>query len=137
MILLLILIGLLVPTVNGWLLLGLLQNNTSVLFRGERLALGFLLGTTLTMFLIFCTHIVFGLSLSFLPLFALQVIAGIILSALMFWKKMPFLATREPLAMERWSTLQKVAIGLLGSWTIVKVAEPGSTFPFLSPQFLQ
>jgi len=127
MVLLLILIGLLVPTINGWLFLGLLQNDTPVLFRGERVSLGFLIGVTLTMFLIFCIHILFGLSLSFLPLFAIQVTIGILLSGIMFWKKIPFMATREPLGDERWSTVQKIVVGILGTWTMLKVAMLGIT----------
>ncbi len=135
MILLLILIGLLIPTINGWLLLGLLQNRTPVLFRGERASLGFLIGVTLTMFLVFCIHIVFGLSLSFTPLFIIQAFMGIMLSAAMRWKKIPFLAARETLAAERWSMLQKLAIGILGTWTIVKIATLGITFLFLTPTY--
>ncbi|ALM09514.1 MAG TPA: hypothetical protein DEB30_05380 [Candidatus Peribacter riflensis] len=49
--------GIILPTLCGWLLLRLLEGRTLVLLWLERLALGFLLGLTLTMFVTFLVHI--------------------------------------------------------------------------------
>lgn len=133
---LLILFGLLLPTFSGWLLLGLIQNKTPVLFRGERMALGFLFGTTLTMFVLFCTHIVFGLSLSFWPFFIIQIGMTLLLAGIMFWKKIPFLSGNLRLTKEQTpSSLVHVLIAVLGAWSALKVLMLGVTFLFLTPTY--
>jgi len=136
MILFSILLGHLLPTLNGWLLLGLIQNTTPVLFRAERVALGFLLGGTATMFLLFCIHIVFGLSLSFWPLFLIQILLSAILAGAMKMRSIPFVASREALGTEGQPPVAvRVAIAVLGAWTALKVILPAITFLFLTPTY--
>jgi len=133
--LLLILIGLLIPSANGWLLLGALQGRTPVLFRMERLSLGFLLGMTGTMFLTFCIHIVFGFLLSFWAFLGIQLLIFVILLGVYLARRIPFLATLAPLPQETLSIGMKVCIALLGAWTAMKLVVLASTFLFLTPTY--
>lgn len=127
--------GLLLPTIAGWLLLGLLQGKEAVLWKGERLALAFLLGNTLTMFLVFCTHIVFGLSLSFWGFIAIQSLEIIFLGITTSLKQIPFFSAKEARTQEAESTLVKTCLWILGAWTALKVVTLGTTFVFLVPTF--
>ncbi len=132
----LILFGLLIPTINGWQLLGLLQGRTPVLFAAERVALGFLLGMTIAMFVTFCIHILFGFSLSFYTFFAIQFLAIVVKGIAMYVRKIPFFEVRVNLDdATAFATPVKILIGILAAWTIVKIAVLGTTFLFLTPTF--
>lgn len=132
---LLILIGLGLPALNGWMLLGILQGTAPVLYKTERIALGFLAGMTIAMFVTFCIHIVFGLLLSLWAYFLIQVIALVPKLLLMRWKGIPLLNDRAPLPAERPSTWVKIAIAILGAWTVLKVSVLSVTFLFLTPTY--
>lgn len=130
-----ILFGLFVPAANGWLLLGLIQNTVPVLFRGERIAAGFAIGTALTMFLVFCANIVFGLSLSFWPFFLLQAFLFAVLLATCFLRKIPLFAVRAAASADAESKAVKMLMFILAAWTAAKVATLGITFLFLTPTY--
>jgi len=124
MILLWLLIGLLPPTLTGWLLLRLLEGRTPVLFSAERWILGFVLGITLTMFMTFCanvTHIIVFTRWGFASVqITLTVILGI--ARLLQWKLTPHLNLNiNPNPNPPLRPLWKIILALALLWTLFKI----------------
>ena len=123
-----------IPTATGWSLVRCIEGRHPVLQRWERIALGFLLGLTLTMFLMFLAHVSFGVPLNVLPMLGLQLAALAILgfcASRFRASHHPPLAPALPWA-ARWMTLLKILIGI----GIAKILFAGVTFLLLTPPYL-
>jgi len=119
------LIGISLPTAIGWLIVRTMEGGTPVLFRTERWALGFVLGTTATMFLAFVLNVTFGVPFTRWGFLLPQIIilAGL---ALFQWKYLPS-ASRLPLpapqlTLPHFSLLIKSLIAILSIWFLLKLA---------------
>ena len=124
MIFLFLFVGMLPPGIFGWFLVRTIEGQTPVLFRTERIAMGFLMGTTLTMFLMFLGHVLLRIPLSFLGFAGVQLILVVLSAAAHVglrtrWKKpkMPVPPVSDPLP--RWARMLAV---ILGVWVLVKLA---------------
>ena len=84
MIVLWLLLGLALPTLSGWLLLSIAEGKSPVLQQAERVALGFLLGTTLLMFLSFLGNVSLGIPLTRLGFLGVQALTAASLALLFF-----------------------------------------------------
>lgn len=91
MILLWLLLGSLLPALLGWLLLRLLEGRSPVLLRIERIALGFLLGLTLTMFVTFSANVAGLLTFTRMGFLAVQIalVALLFVARFIQWKQLP------------------------------------------------
>ena len=119
-----LLLGLALPTLSGWLLLSILEGKSPVLQPVERVALGFLLGTTLLMFLSFLGNGVLGIPLTRLGFFGIQAIVTIFLALLFLGQRKTMGASADVPALPRSSALPqwaKILIGILGFWACVKL----------------
>lgn len=113
-------VGLVLPTIIGWLALRLIEGKVSVLFPVERFVLGCLIGLTATMFVTFILHLTLGVSFTLIGFGLVQV--GM-LALLYVWSRgMPLPARIRPsiprTAMTRWA---KIFVGILAAWTAVKM----------------
>src|SRR3989338_9449285 len=121
MIFLFLFVGMLPRGIFGWFLVRTIEGQTPVLFRTERIAMGFLMGTTLTMFLMFLGHVLLRIPLSFLGFAGVQLILVVLSAAAHVglrtrWKKpkMPVPPVSDPLP--RWARMLAV---ILGVWVLV------------------
>ena len=117
-------VGMLPPSIFGWFLVRNIEGPTPVLFRAERIALGFLTGTTLTMFLMFLAHISLRIPFSFVGFAGVQAVlvliaAGAHAALRPRWKnvRLPIPPVSDPLP--RWARILAV---ILGVWVLVKLA---------------
>ena len=130
-----LLIGVLLPTLIGWMLLKILEGKNPVLLRLERWCIGFVLGGTLFTFASFLLEILgvisftrFGFILTFLILFA-------VLGAICY-KKGLFKTDCEVSAAPS-APLNKTALVMLliiGIWTVLKIAS-GAYLLVYSPPY--
>lgn len=123
MTLLLLPVGLLLPTVCGWLTLTLLERDHPVLQSLERWTLSTVFGLTLTMYLSFITHILGIIRFTFMGLLAVQIVTVLVLG--LVWMRMRVLWTPSPLpvppASPPLSRAVKMALILLLVWTVLKL----------------
>lgn len=120
-------IGLAPPTACGWLLLEALEHRTPVLWKTERLAMGFVLGLTCSMFAAFLLHAVGHMPLSLPGFLATYAVLLVPLAALRTIRRRkpltPMIAEAAPSpAMPSWL---KVLLGVLLGWTVLKIAAMG------------
>lgn len=118
-------IGLLLPTVIGWLLIRLFEGRTIVLFRPERWVMGFLFGLTFTMFVAFLGNVSGLLLFTRFGFLSVQIALFVSLSLvrLLQWKFSPspitnpqsLIPTRHP---PLWL---KALLGLALAWTLLKI----------------
>ena len=87
MTILFLIVGILLPTTSGWLVLRLLEGKSPVLFRGERWVMGCVLGLTFTMELTFLMHIAGLISFTRIGFLSVQIILTVLLGILFFWRK--------------------------------------------------
>jgi hypothetical protein len=123
MMLLLLPLGLLLPTVSGWLTLRIIEQEDPVLCAFERWNLGFLLGTTLCMYLSFLAHIAGFMPFTLTGFLGVQVSYFLLIALLWMrchvsWKKqpLPLLPTNTPLP-----KAAKTVLLLLVVWTLLKL----------------
>ena len=121
--LLLLPVGLLLPTVCGWLALTLLERDHPVLQSLERWTLSTVFGLTLTMYLSFITHILGIIRFTFTGLLAVQIVTVLVLG--LVWMRMRTLWTPSPLptlpASPRLPRAVKMVLILLMVWTVLKL----------------
>lgn len=116
-----LLLGVSLPTASGWFLCRIVEYRSPVLFRWERIALGFLLGITLTMFISFLANVLLGMPFSRFGFLSVQITLTTVLGG--GW----FLMPREPMSVSAIAPsppLPKWARGLLiicGLWILVKI----------------
>lgn len=128
-------VGLGLPAVNGWLLLGMFERTRGLLDRVEHWTAGAVIGMTFTMFVTFCAHVALHLPLSRMGFLSVQVILLIILGIL--WRflqprgKMPERTSMRTIP--RWV---KITLWTLVGWVVVKALIAGTVFLFLTPTFL-
>lgn len=126
-------IGLGLPTIGGWLLLGLIEHRAPVLGRVERWAAGAALGPTLAMALVFALHAGFGIPLSRIGFLGIELAALAILGGLYLWRTPTGAVPPMPIAPRpRW----EIAVWVLLGIAIVKVAVAAVTFLLLTPTYL-
>jgi len=115
-------LGLLLPTLTGWLALSLIEGRSPVLFRSERWVLGSLLGLTLTMYVTFLLHIGGLVSFTRFGFLLVQLLLTIPLAVLWYYKREdkrippPPSAPSKPLP--KWL---KIIIIILALWITLKV----------------
>lgn len=131
------LIAILLPTLNGVLLLRLLEGRTTVLATTERITLGCVTGLTLMMCAVFVLHVTTGLSLA-LPLFLfVHIICSLILSYLC-WKRriIGSLFSGKTFPHDRLSDLVTGCFLVLGLWMLTKIAVTAIMFLLVAPTYL-
>lgn len=134
--LLLLPIGLIPPTLIGWLTLAILQGKSRVLQRSEQWALGCVTGLSLVMLLMVIAHTTFGAPINLLWFTAVQLIALIALGGI--WhalglKGLPGAPMSDGGTLPRWARLTLV---LLAAWMTIRVLLAGVTFLVLTPTYL-
>lgn len=134
MTLLLLPVGILLPTLSGWLLVRLFEGRAPALLRLERVALGFLLGLTLTMFLSFLAHVLLSVPLTLVGFLGVQLFLTILVVVLARRKNLLSLPERIVLPPSSLSRTMWIIVALLGAWTVVKIAT-GFFLLTLSPPF--
>lgn len=131
------LIGIGLPTLNGWLLLGLLQKNTNVLSRIEHLLSGAVIGITLSMFIVFCAHVSLHLPLSRNGFLLIHAFMFIILAPIAYKYYSPLSSYNR--AESETGSLPKYLryiLYTLVTWVILKAVFAGTVFLFLTPTYL-
>ncbi|MDP7069069.1 MAG: hypothetical protein QF815_00955 [Candidatus Peribacteraceae bacterium] len=115
-------IGLLLPTLSGWLALRLIEGASPVLYKWERWIAGFACGVVLTTYITFLAHIVGLINFTLLPMLAVQVlIAGVL--GTFYWRKRSLLTAncQLPTANSPWKPWQKVLLALAVFWVAIKL----------------
>lgn len=121
--LLFLLPGLALPTLIGWLVLRLLEHRHPVLTSGERWLLGFVCGTTFTMFTTFLFHTIGLLRFTVWGFLSVQLLLAAILTGVFFFLKLPTSHFQLPTSKtSSWSPLTKILVVTLTLWTILKIA---------------
>jgi len=119
-----LLLGLALPTLSGWLLLSILEGKSPVLQPVERVALGFLLGTTLLMFLSFLGNVSLGIPLTLLGFLGVQT-AGTVALTLFFIAQRKMMGVSAPVAAlsssPAFSHSIKICIAILAFWAGIKL----------------
>lgn len=127
MILIFLVIGLLLPTVAGWLAVGILQGRSPVLSRLEHWVLGFLFGLTGTMLLTFLAHIAGWIRFDRVGFLSVQVAVSLALLAvrLVQWRFFrgphPQSDARSAQSEERIPQYISFLLILLTVWTLAKI----------------
>jgi hypothetical protein len=117
-----VLLGSLIPSIVGWLLLDLLEGRSRAITLLEKCAGAFLAGTTLSMFVIFLVHELTGAALTFS--FYMEIFGGlsVVLAIPCYWKWTKRQAvvheTAESPMMNKW--LQGAILGFAG-WVAVRL----------------
>jgi len=129
-------LGLILPTLNGWLMLSLLERNKKVLFRTERWVMGCVAGLTFTMLVTFAATALAGFPLNFTCFLSVQLLCLIIFG--IAWVVLPKIPSQHPLpapssTLPRWA---KIVVGILAVWVAVKLLVTGITFLLLVPTYL-
>lgn len=131
------LIGVLLPTLNGTLLVRMLEGRTAVLARAERIALGCTLGITLMMFFVFLVHIATGLGLTLLTFLIVQLLCTGILFSLWARNKFSIFDTSAHFAPSHsLNRSAKILFGALGVWMFAKIIAASTVFLLLTPTYL-
>ena len=134
MTLLALIIGLGFPTLNGWLLLSVLEGQHRVLLPVERGALGCVLGASASMFLTFILHILGIIPFTAFGMLAAQVLLLIILTIILFRRPGKVASETKLAASGSISNGAMYVILFLGIWTAIKVISMGSVL-VLSPPY--
>ena len=113
-------IGILLPTLVGWLTVRLVEGNVSVLQPIERWVAGFAIGTIVVPFVWFLTEITGIGNFGLLSLLLTQVLLIIGLGLLWYRRKASFAAAPTLHQDTAWQPWQKLTAALLGLWFIAK-----------------
>lgn len=134
--------GILLPTLTGWLLLRLIEGRTPVLFRAERIALGFVLGLTFTMFVTFVAHITGLILFTRLGFLAIQLVITALLALTFFIRirrrpspSHPNLNLNLSLPLRPTPLWAKILLGFALLWIIAKIAGGGFLLVSMPPYF--
>lgn len=131
-------VGLLLPTLSGWLVLGLLEGSSPVLLRAERWALGLLLGLTLTMFTTFLVYTAGCILFTRWGFLVVQIALTALLVAARLWQRrhLPALRPSPPLpASDRLPRWLSAALCIALLWTAAKIAFGGYILMATPPVF--
>ena len=128
-------LGILLPTVIGWLGLRLLEGKTPVLFRTERCVAGLVIGLNVSMYFVFLVHVVGLISLNVIGFLSVQILLTAILG-FFWWRKKDALHQRAeaPAPSPLVSTAIKIFVTLVLVWTVGKILL-GSVFLIASPVY--
>lgn len=131
------LVGIGLPTLNGWLLLGLLQKHTRILLGVERVAAGGVIGLALSMGVVFYIHTLSGVPLSQYGFLGIQLgMLGILsLIAYKFYSKFTLLK-RDESKIEQPKKVIRYLLYTLVTWVVLKALSTGTVFLFLTPTYL-
>lgn len=123
MILLLIPLGLILPTICGWLMLKLVEGKHPVLLNTERWFLGFLLGITGTMYITVLVHIAGAISFTRLGFATVQILLTIALAGAWYLRKMKMgpVPAAVPEAAKPFSRRGRIILGIAGTWMGAKI----------------
>lgn len=126
-------IGLAIPTASGYLLLRLCEASSPVLSKIERVAAGCILGTTLSMAIVFMAHITTNLPLNRTGFLSTEIASLGILLGLFLWRR-PHgeTATIPTSTRPRW----EIAVWILLSFAVLKTIIAAITFLLLTPTYL-
>ena len=130
-------IGLLLPTVVGWLLVTIAEYPRTVLFRLERWVLGFVMGSGVMTLLSFVASAYAGLPLTLAALLSLH--TGVLVALAPCWLLLRRSSESvSPVAPPsgRGSAASRIATALLGLWTAAKIALTGIAFLFVVPTYI-
>lgn len=130
-------LALLLPAIFGWTGLCLIEGKHPVLFYYERWVMGTLLGLTLLLFVQFLLNVSVGLPFTFLSFVAVQGIATLITGTLWYRQKEQFPPSPLPAPRTPLPRVAAWALGILLTWSAVKLALVGTTFLILIPSYLQ
>lgn len=130
-------IGILFPTVNGTVLVRLIEGHTPSLARTERITIGCMLGMTLMMLIVFIGHTLVRVPLTLWTFVIVHILCSVILLYLWAKHKLSILerSTDFP-ASQPLSTTAKILCGILGAWIVVKIVMTSSVFLLLTPTYL-
>jgi len=139
--------GLFLPTLAGVLAIRILEGRAPVLFKFERITLGFVLGVTLTMFITFFAQILTGIKLTVLSHLIIQISTVIAIVLLYKITKNKSNEEKKPAASAgnkihyslftiHYSFLTRSIILILIVWSLLKIILSSATFLVLTPSFL-
>ncbi|MDD5751765.1 MAG: hypothetical protein PHS73_04580 [Candidatus Peribacteraceae bacterium] len=133
-------VGLLLPTLSGWLLLNLMEGRTPVLLRMERWILGFLLGLTGTMELTFLARWADLIILDRWGFLSIQIVLTMLLTIVFLLQRHFFPPNLNPnpnlnLNPNPTPFVLKIALILALIWTFVKLAMGGFILVTTPPFF--
>ena len=114
-------VGLILPTLCGWLALRVLEGNSPVLYRAERIAAAIPVGGVVSTYVMFLVHLSGIGSFSMLSMLMAQLLVCAVLGAL-YWTKFNKTAERR-IAVESpvWKPWQKILLILLGAFFVAKM----------------
>ncbi|MDO8648799.1 MAG: hypothetical protein Q7R81_03370 [Candidatus Peregrinibacteria bacterium] len=118
-----ILLGVLPATLIGWLLVRVVEGRTPVLLQIERIALGFVLGLTLTMFTAFVLNITGLIAFAAVGFAIADAVLLIPLIAILAWRRQPslFRSAVPPPSPPLPPWVKGLAV-ILGIWIVAKIA---------------
>jgi len=123
MAILLLIPGIALPTITGWMIVRLLEYRHPVLTSLERWILGFVGGVTFTMFATFLLHIAGLIVFTFWGFLSVQIFLTAILGTGYIFAKLPSTNYTLPtLSSAPYSSLTKLLIIVLVLWTLLKIA---------------
>jgi hypothetical protein len=126
-------LGLLLPTLSGWLGLRLVEGQSPVLFRAERWVTGGLLGLTLCMFFSFLAQMWLGVPFTFWSFFAIQAALTLILGFL--YRRYGDRSRSPAPPREKLSRPVLWIVAALGAWTVLRLLT-GATLLVTTRPFL-
>lgn len=116
-------VGIALPTLCGWLMIAVLERNTPVLSRYERIVAGFFLGGTLLMYVTFLAHIAGLVAFTVTGFASVQMVLTIMLGILC-WKTKKLRAISGELKAQssKLTPFQTMLIATFGIWLLLKLA---------------
>lgn len=130
-----LILGLIPPTLIGWLALALLQYKKRVLFRGEQWVMGMVTGLLFMTLAVFIAHTNLEMPLTFATFALVQAVLLIFLGGSWFMlpidKTLPVAPASAPL-----TKTATILFGVVWTWIIAKALLAATTFLFLTPTFL-
>ena len=124
MTLLLLPVGLLLPTLCGWFVIALLERNQPVLYRLERWTLSVVFGLTMTMYLSFIAHLLGFIPFTLIGLLGIQVFSTLTLGMMWMRCKVRWSSPSPLPTLPSSTTLSRgarIVLILLCVWTAVKL----------------
>ena len=136
MIALAVLIGFTLPTLNGWLLLSLLQGKERVLFSMEQIVMGFIVGMPMMMWLVFLTHWATALPLDLVLFLGIQLLFLLIVGSVWMVRRTILGPVPRPPSSPPLSRSATWIFSILGVWIAARTLIIAITFLVLTPTFL-
>lgn len=131
------LFGFALTTTIGWCAVRLIEGKTVILDRIERLALSGIVGTTLSMFVVFLAHVVLHVPFTRIGMAATLIVLLVALCIARRMRKLLFLPPSLPHpttgTLPQWA---QIALGVLLLWSVIKLLIASVTFLTLTPTFL-